>query len=200
MRRIAPLFIALAAACSGKPADPSPLDVLVRDLTRLDRPQREESLAGYLRKQGRDLEPYLGFPGYSGGYAMRIWEALRLKIEGRPCVVVKLELSSFSIPGDCAVRLVLIDEFGKVADVATAVWPSRLERRFQAEVVDAPGPDNVVLRFRDDSPEAYWGNFDPPHFDLHEKAVRTLLPWTGTRVLGDLRVEKGRFGANRLKK
>ena len=192
MRSLVLFGVLLVSGCS-KPPSPTPLDALVQALTSKT-PGKDEILAEYLAKQGKDTEPYLGFPGYSGGYAMSVRDCLRLKIEGRPYVVVELGLKGIDIPGEVAERLVLINEFGTVVDVATAVWPSRLMKRIRAEVLDPPGLDNAVLRVTDEDAKTNWGNFEALYFVVEgKKQTRTPLPWTGDRCLGELSVEKERF-------
>jgi len=200
--RTAWVLLVIAAGCSSHPV-PAELADLLQALGSEEQAGLEQRFAGFLAKHANEIEPYLGYPGYhvSNGYAMSVGECRFLESEGRPYVVVELRLNSISIPGECASRLVLISEFGKVADVATVVWPSRLMDRLKAVLLEEPDSDHTLLWFWDDDPNEYWGNFSPPCFYLHEKDSRRVsLPWTGGNVLGHLAVEKGQFVAVRRKR
>lgn len=196
--RLLPLLLLGAIGCSGQKETAGPQSDLRQVMHRHKVGDNPDVLAEALRRQGKDVDAYLGFPGYTGSYAMTPKLCGPIKVRGRAYSILSLVLAGFSIPGDCAERFVLLDGSGQVLDVVTVIWPSRLEDRFAVEL-DAEPDDGNLIRVWDAQAGEFWGNFTPPYIVLGEmtkkESPRVPLSWRGERLLGALGIEKDRFVA-----
>jgi len=146
-----------------------------------------------LRHQDKDPIVYLG-KGLDSFYPTT---SARIQTKGHRYVIWKLERVVTSIPGDCAVRFLLVNADGRVVDTATIHWRSRLLRRFDASIADPSETDGSVIRISYN--EALNGRecFLPPVVVLHDHVAEgktsLKLDWTGTSHLGSLEVFEDHF-------
>ncbi|HVE41625.1 MAG TPA: hypothetical protein VNM14_17165 [Planctomycetota bacterium] len=194
------LFLALTVAALGcSPESPalSPLEVLLPQITSPDAKANEAAMVECLRTQGKDPDRILGLPNYFGGYPLHVFAARRLTISKKPYGLIRLALRGFSVPGTCVERYLLLDDSGRVQDVVTVSWPSRLADRFDLEFSEHPHSGTFRLRLMDRQSKEFWGNFDPPQVTLHESgdasAKTFTLGWRGDLLLGGVAIEKDRF-------
>lgn len=152
-----------------------------------------EVLAVRLRAHGDDPRRIL----FWNGYPLRIGRREWLTSGGTQLEMVLLLQTFVVTPGDYVERYVLLDHEGGLQDVATLHWPSR--RRFEIDCTQCPGdPSEGLLEIVETMPHNGPSMLPVPYVELGVELGRTkrvALPWTGTRRLGRVWIEGGRFKA-----